>query len=88
MTTAFQRADDQQKAAREAFDSIFFNGDETTWLIADGRTADEARAIASNTDEAEWQPEVTLVKGWLGTKDSEDWFQTAADGPVEMWKVN
>lgn len=86
--TRFVRAEDQQQAAREAFAEIFFDEDEIYWLVAEGRTAEEAIALASNVDPPEEQPAARLVCGCLGMNGYDRYFKLEKNGPVEMWEVS
>ena len=47
-TEKFARAADQAQAAREMFAEQFFDEDETYWMVAEGRTTEEAIALISN----------------------------------------
>jgi hypothetical protein len=83
----FSRAADQAAAAREMFDECFCDEDETYWMVAEGRTADEAVALISNIEPEAERPQAKLVRGVLGTRHGESWFTKQPDGPVAMWEV-
>lgn len=83
----FERATDQQQAARDLSGEMFFDEDETYWVVAGGRTAEQAAELISNIEPAAERPTATLVRGVLGTKYGQSWFQKHEDGPVEMWQV-
>lgn len=83
----FQRAEDQAQAARDMFGEQFFDEDETYWVVAEGRTAEEAVGLISNIEPEAERPTATLVHGVLGVRHGESWFTKQADGPVAMWQV-
>lgn len=86
-TEKFAQAGDQAQVAREMFAEMFFDEDETYWLVAEGRTSEEAAALVSNIEPNQGRQTAALVRGVLGTRYGESWFQKAADGPVAMWEV-
>lgn len=83
----FERAPDQAGAARGFFDECFFDEDETYWVVAEGRTAEEAVALISNIEPAAERPQAKLVRGVLGHRYEQAWFTKQPNGPIEMWEV-
>jgi hypothetical protein len=86
-TRDFERAADQAQAARDYFAEAFYDEDETYWLVAEGRSRDEA--IATITAIEPMMPALSahLVRGWLGRHGYDASFRKDPDGPVEMWQV-
>lgn len=84
----FQRAEDQARAARDYFAEAFFDEDETYWLVADGRTREQALATITAIEPEMPARSARLVRGWLGERGHDAWFKRDADGPVEMWQVD
>lgn len=83
----FVRAEDQQAAAREFSGEMFFDEDETYWVVAEGRTAEMAVEVVTNIEPGQERPSAVLVHGELGRKHGEAWFRKTPDGPVAMWQV-
>jgi hypothetical protein len=86
-TGDFEAAVDQVQAARDYFAEAFFDEDVMYWLVADGRTRDEAIATITAFEPMLPAQSAHLVRGWLGRRGYDAWFRKDADGPVEMWQV-
>jgi|SRR5580693_2752928 hypothetical protein len=84
----FQRAEDQAQVARDYFDAAFCDEDETYWLVAEGRTQEQAIATITAIEPEMPARSARCVHGWLGQRGYDAYFERDKDGPVEMWQVD
>jgi len=82
----FQRATDQVQAARDMFAEVF-GEDDVQWLVAEGRTREQALETVTAIEPEMPAQSARLVRGWLGRYGYDAFFKRDKNGPVEMWQV-